>query len=274
MQPRADQTHVHGTPGGGWAFRELAGEQDLAQCVSLQRATWGDDFRELVPPAMLTVAQKVGGVLLGAFGADGELIGFVFGLTGILDGRPVHWSHMLAVHPAWRDRGLGQALKQRQRERLLSRGIDRALWTFDPLVARNANLNLNRLRARILDYVPDMYGVNPMSSVDAVIGTDRFLVEWLLAEIGQAPISPIADAPTITLIDDPARDATLPPAPRVLLCIPDDIQDLKVDDPETARAWRQLTRRVFTHYLTTGYRVTGFRRSPGKSAYVIERADA
>jgi len=256
-----------------WTCRELIGEEDLAQCISLQRATWGDDFRELVPPAMLMVAQKVGGILLGAFGPDGRLIGFVFGLTGVLDGHPVHWSHMLAVDAAWRDRGLGQALKHRQRERLVAQGIDRALWTFDPLVARNANLNLNRLRARILEYVPDMYGANPMSSADSVIGSDRFLVEWNLGETGETPVPATTDAPRIALSDASDWAATLPSAPAVLLSIPEDIQDLKRRAPETARAWRRLTRRAFMHYLAAGYRVSGFQRGPGMPAYVIERAD-
>jgi predicted GNAT superfamily acetyltransferase len=254
----------------GLVVHELHGEDQLEQCVTLQRATWGDDFRELVPPAMLMIVQKVGGVLLGAFDGDHTLVGFVFGLTGVIDGRPVHWSHMMAVDEQWRDRGLGRALKHLQGNRLLEQGIDRALWTYDPLVARNANLNINGLGARILDYVPNMYGQNPMSRTDSVIGSDRFVVEWDLGTTVAPRVSPAPDAPAVSLAHLDDGEAELPDAPTVLVCIPDDIQALKKEDPRSAVAWRELTRQALTRYLPAGYRVTGFQRGSAGSAYVLE----
>ena len=273
MQPQEDQARDGSLLGTGLVFRDLRGENQLEQCVTLQRATWGDDFRELVPPAMLMIVQKVGGVLLGAFDEEDALVGFVFGLTGILDGRPIHWSHMMAVDERRRDRGLGRALKQAQRQRLLDQGIDRALWTYDPLVARNANLNINRLGVRILEYVPNMYGQNPMSRTDSVIGSDRLVVEWDLGTTGVPRVPATSGAPAVTLSHPPDREAPLPEASTVLVHIPDDIQALKVHDPDAAMAWRRLTRRALTHYIPAGYRVTGFQRDAGNSAYVLETAE-
>jgi predicted GNAT superfamily acetyltransferase len=117
-------------------LRDLTTQDDLEQCIALQRATWGNDFRELVPPAVLQIAQKVGGIAAGAFEPEGPLVGFVFGLTGVREGRPVHWSHMLAVREDLRDRGVGQLLKLHQRARMQSIGVESVLWSFDPLVGR------------------------------------------------------------------------------------------------------------------------------------------
>jgi predicted GNAT superfamily acetyltransferase len=237
-------------------------------CIELQRTTWGDDFHELVPPAMLLVTQKVGGVTLGAFDHEDLLVGFVYGITGILDGEPIHWSHMLAVRRDWRDRGIGALLKMAQRDRLIATGVARARWSFDPLVARNAHLNLHRLRARVLEYVEDMYGENPMSQTDSVIGSDRLVVEWSLRtqpldlSVAGQEDDEEEEGPMVTLKD--GTEPALPDEPAVRLEIPRDIQSLKKHDPTRATIWRELTRTVFQHYLDHGYRVVDFRRGrPG-----------
>ncbi|TVP76623.1 MAG: GNAT family N-acetyltransferase, partial [Gemmatimonadales bacterium] len=152
-------------------IRPLAGRAEMEACVVLQEAVWGAGFRERVPAAILGVARRLGGVVTGAFRGD-ELVGFVFGLTGIREGRPVHWSDMLAVRAEARGRGLGIALKEAQRDELLSRGVRVMEWTFDPLVARNAHLNLNRLGAAGVEYVVDAYGDSD-SPLHRGIGTDR-----------------------------------------------------------------------------------------------------
>ena len=248
-------------------LRAIESPADLAQCVELQRATWGDDFRELVPPAMLLVSQKVGGIVLGAFTDEGLLVGFVYGITGVLEGEPIHWSHMLAVRVSWRDRGIGRLLKKAQRSRLLAAGVNRARWTFDPLVARNAHLNLHRLGAHVLEYVENMYGENPMSRTDSVVGSDRLVVEWSLREQpdtwpAERREDAVDEGPIITLSS--GVEPGLPNDAAVRLEVPRDIQELKRHDPVRARVWRELTRTAFLHYLDHGYRVVDFRRGrPG-----------
>jgi len=258
-----------------WTIRPLATADDYDACVALQRLTWGDDFRELVPPALLQISQKLGGIAAGAFLED-RLVGFVFGMTGIREGTIVHWSHMLAVATDVRDRGMGRALKAYQREQVAAAGIPAMYWTFDPLVARNAHLNIHRLGARVTEYVRDMYGENPMSRTDSVIGSDRFVVRWELNDgasgtsgrpstdgsAGRREES--AEVPTITSVEQP-----LPDAPVTLVRIPPDIQGLKHQDPARALAWRAATRRAFEHYLSRGYEVVDFLREV--VAYRLER---
>jgi len=258
--------------------RDLTSREDFERAVELQCQTWGRDCGEIVPPAVLMLAQKIGGVVVGAFEPGGELVGVIFGVTGVKEGSLVHWSHLAAVREDWRDCGVGQTLKREQRRRLRALGVERALWSFDPLVARNANLNLNRLGARVLEYLPDLYGVNPKTKPDTVIGSDRFLVEWNLGSAGASEPAGnprIPDAPTITVSDGSPPDAPLSAAPQVLVEIPRDIQTLKRQDPDLAKAWRRLTRRAFQHYLASGYRVARFVRNPkaGGGHYVVQKAE-
>lgn len=274
------------TPPGdpGIDIRPLSGFPDYEACVALQQQTWGPDFRECVPPAILMISQKMGGVAAGAFDASGALVGFVYGITGWVGGEPCHWSHMLAVRPDLRDRRLGRRLKAYQRERLLDAGVRVMYWTFDPLVARNARLNLMKLGADVWEYVADMYGSNETSSVDSVIGTDRFIVRWRLEAPTERPSTdadppPLDGAPLVNATHEgdglvPSPPPGEPPAaPRVHVAVPADIHDVKQRDPSAATAWRACTRRAFQWYLGRGYRVGDFVGGRG-STHHYYRLDA
>ncbi|HVT17187.1 MAG TPA: hypothetical protein VHQ90_13530 [Thermoanaerobaculia bacterium] len=292
----------------GVTLRPLQGHADFAACVELQLATWGRDFQEAVPPSILKISQRVGGVAAGAFAPEGRLLGFVYGQSGV---RPradreapelVHWSHMLAVSPEARDRGLGTRLKLYQRELLLPLEVNVVEWTFDPLEARNAHLNLNHLGAEVAEYVVDMYEGEMGSELARGIGTDRFIVAWKIGDsrvramlaagpaaertagpAAERTAGPTAErtaglaaystAPLIT----PGRhqDAELPQAARVRVEIPADVQALKAEQPERAWQWRLLTRRAFRGYLARGYRVCAFWRDPaeGRCFYGVEAGD-
>jgi chorismate synthase len=224
-------------------IRHLQTAEELDACVALQRAVWGPTFNELVPRAILRIATKLGGVVAGAFTGD-RLVGFVFGLTGIRDERLVHWSDILAVDPACRDHGIGRQLKAFQRDAVVALGVRDMYWTYDPLMARNAHLNLNRLGAEVVEYVPDMYGTTG-SALHGDVPTDRFVVRWHLTE---PPVA--APAPR----DDDRR-----------VIIPGDAD---VASPE----WRARTRGELTRAMADGYRVVGFGRDGDHGYYRLARS--
>ena len=230
-------------------IRPLKTRAEYEACVALQRDIWGRDFVDVVPATILTVSQQVGGVASGAFDAEGRLVGFVFGISGVRDRVTAHWSDMLAVRPEARGRGLGRRLKLHQRELLLAVGIERVYWTFDPLVARNARLNLTTLGASPVEYVSNMYG-DTGSRLHRGLDTDRFIVEWRLRDpaverLGSlaTPAAPIPAAAqegpivTIALAGAAAgapvdNAAPLPDAPWVRVELPPDVAQLKADAPE------------------------------------------
>lgn len=279
-------------------LRPLEGWEEYRACETFQRRIWGEDFTELAPASLQKVAQRLGGVASGAFDSEEGLVGFVFGLTGLEDGRPVHWSHMLAVRRDFRDRGLGRRLKEHQRELLLEEGVDTVYWTFDPLVARNAHFNLNRLGVRVEDYVPQMYG-ETASRLHEGLGTDRFLVAWDLESYRPSgtnrarEAAPGASGPAPSSQEDadpsgPAPDgvpahaappsggsgegpASAPPVVRVE--IPSDIHAVREEDPDAAAEWRERTRDAFLSRLDGGYRVIGFVPGPDRAFYVLARED-
>ncbi|HEV2039984.1 MAG TPA: hypothetical protein VGT81_08050, partial [Casimicrobiaceae bacterium] len=161
--------------GSSVRIRPLASHEEYDSCVALQREVWGSEYDEAVPASLLQVVPYVGGLVLGAFSGDRELLGFVFGLTGVKNEEIVHWSHALGVREGARNLGIGRLLKDYQRAELARLGIRSMYWTFDPLIAKNAHFNLNRLGARVVEYVPDMYGTTK-SPLHHGLATDRFVV--------------------------------------------------------------------------------------------------
>ena len=99
--------------------RHLATHEEFVACVELQHKIWGAGFSERVPAAILKVSQRIGGVTAGAFDESGDIVGFVFGMTGVENGELVHWSDMLAVRADLRDHGIGRILKEFQLRTLL-----------------------------------------------------------------------------------------------------------------------------------------------------------
>lgn len=266
-------------------IRPFQSFDDYQQCVALQYETWGEGFGECVPPSILMATQKVAGVAAGAFDGSGRLLGFVFGLSGLVDRRPAHWSDMLAVRGEARGSGLGVRLKAFQRQLLLDAGIEVAYWTYDPLEARNAHINLNRLGARPIEYIRDMYGDLTGSALHRGLATDRFVVEWPLSDprveaalAGVSPVAPAvaAQAPIVNseiVRGGPEpRELELVDLPALRVEIPSDIQALKRDDLGRARDWQGCARRALVHYMERGHRVSGFRRDPdaGRCYYLLE----
>ncbi len=270
---------------GTFTLRRLSSTEDYNACVRLQQETWGTGFTENVPATILMVSQKVGGVTAGAFDKNGTMVGFVFGLTGWKDGRPVHWSDMLAVKSELRNSGLGRILKLYQRELVLPLGIEEIYWTYDPLVAKNAHLNINKLGAEVSEYVSDMYPDNSGSELHRGIGMDRLIVVWRIAsdrvqEIleGKKMMKPsdFDRAPAVNSKSDSKGlsvpvETALPQASPVRIEIPADIQVVRNKFVETAGVWRSTTRKAFTYYLGQGYTVPAFLRDPqsGRCHYYL-----
>jgi predicted GNAT superfamily acetyltransferase len=261
--------------GAAVEIRHVANWSELEACVALQYEVWGGQFTDLVPASILKVTQRLGGVVAGAFDPDGRLAGFVFGTTGVERGRLVHWSDMLAVRADARDRGIGRRLKNFQRDAVAALGVSTIYWTFDPLVARNAHLNITTLGADVVEYVEDMYGPTTSSALHAGIGTDRFVVAWHIGG-GVRPPAPVvgadrATAPLLNADPEGGRDRDV-----VAVAVPLRIDQVQQAGLAEAGRWRAETRRAFQWCFDHGYRVAAFDRDDagGVGRYTLSRDPA
>ena len=284
---RAGSPPVTDQPESPFSFRPVKEGEDLSDLMEIQYATWGRE--DAVVTHQIIAALKNGGLVIGAY-LGGRMAGFSYGFPGFKDGQVYLCSHMLAVLPEYRNSGLGWQLKLAQRAAALEKGYTLITWTYDPLQAPNARLNLGKLKAFTRTYVVDYYG--PMADpINAGIPSDRFVVEWplrsprVLATVRHtAPPGPATDqgtarpswtsAPKVNEMDSSGR-GSVPnlslTAPQITVVIPGRFQQLKEANLEEARRWRQLTREIFLHYFQRGYVATDFWGDKHRGYYLLER---
>ena len=269
-------------------IRPLTTLEECRHVAALEKTVWGyADAEDVVPPPVLIVSIKRGGILLGAFDDGGRMRGFVYSMPAIKDGRPTQWSHMLGVAPEVRAAGLGARLKLAQRQAALDMGLDLIEWTYDPLQAANAHLNFTKLGIVVEEYEENIYGESS-SPLHGGTPTDRFVAEWRIsaphverriAAIG-GPV--IRDRSIVgTPVVNPSRpwEPWLQPGPadlsiaerRLLVEIPVGFSEMLERDPRLAHDWRMSTREIFQHYFALGYRVVDFflARDAGRGQYLL-----
>lgn len=252
---------------------DLTGDQ-LGELSRLFDDVWQRDVTAMggiISREVLWVLVHTGGQVTAAF-ADGRMVAGTAAFLGRDDaGMHLH-SHLSAVRPAQAGRGVGRTLKLHQMAWCRAHGLNRVLWTFDPLVRRNAVLNLLALGARPVEFHEDLYG--PMADGRNVgLPTDRFLVEWDLddrrvarATAGDRTEPDLAalrhtGAETVLEVgDDDAPLVTASDAPRQLARVPADIEALRARSPDLGRAWTDALRATIGSAMRGGYRVSGITR--------------
>jgi predicted GNAT superfamily acetyltransferase len=300
-------------------IRLLETHDEMLAVEKLELSVWPGSEIDVVPDHVLLTVAHNGGVVLGAFDEDVQpesesLVGFVFGFPGLYftpDGpRPKHCSHMMGVLPDYRNLGIGFALKRAQWQMVRHQGLDRVTWTYDPLISRNAYLNIGKLGSVCNIYMREVYG-NMRDSLNKGLPSDRFQVDWwvntprVISHLGKRARRPLVlddylsggfeVINPITIDEDgwpnpmhididsagqfSVQGISLEGAKKsmVLVEIPPDFMSLKAVNAELALEWRLHTRTLFEALFSQGYLVTDFVHQPGdpsRSVYVLTHGES
>ncbi|RME76688.1 MAG: hypothetical protein D6784_05285 [Chloroflexi bacterium] len=269
-------------------IKDLQTYSEMLAVRQLQQEIWGfgDPGMGVYPP-VLNTAAKNGGVVLGAFesGTD-RMVGFLFGFLGREPGGPLKLcSQAMGVLPEWRGRGVGEALKWAQRERVLQQDLPLITWTFDPLESPNAYLNLHKLGAVARRYWRDIYG-SDFGQLNAGLPTDRLLAEWWIkgprvSKRNSRPgIVPSAAAPVFE-VKGHAGDLRIVGTNLCLendllsVEIPPNIHAVKQTSLDLAMEWRLQVRQVFETCFSAGFIAIDFlsdvRNGARRSRYLLAK---
>ena len=273
-------------------LKALKNAEEIRPVEDLQRLVWSGSETEVVPMHMLMTIAQNGGLLIGAYDRD-QLVGFVFGFLGVEhkgdQAQIKHCSHMMGVHPDYRDSGVGAKLKRAQWQLVRHQGLDLITWTYDPLESRNASLNIAKLGAICSTYKRDIYG-ELEDDLNAGLPTDRFQVDWwvnsqrVLKRLNSKPENRLSLAhylaADVRIINQTQLNEAGFPVPyqdrmdllentetrpkMVLFEIPANFQQIKAADLDLAHDWRMYSRVVFELFFSHGYLVTDFVFMPGK----------
>ncbi|NOZ06611.1 MAG: hypothetical protein GXP41_09735 [Chloroflexi bacterium] len=258
-------------------IRRLETAEEYKQTEDLQQAIWTTPDRlDVIPIHVQATVQRNGGLVLGAFAPDGEMVGYLLGFLGQhTDGRIKHCSHQMGVLTAYRSHGVGTRLKLVQREEVLQQGFDLITWTYDPLEGPNAHLNIARLGATCSMYLRKPYG-DMEDALNKGVDPDRFEVTWWIGRervakrvaalrAGHAPH--LRALPSVAHINHPQRTETgllipddwqLPGGEPFLVEVPPNFREIKKAARELAVAWRENTRDLFEAAFAAGYEVQDF----------------
>ncbi len=241
-------------------IRECGTLAELAECVQLQREVFALPEVELSPVRHFVVTKNAGGFTLGAYD-DGRLAGFVLSVPAFLRGERAFYSHMTGVRPEYQGSGIGARLKWAQRRRALELGVRYIKWTFEPVKARNAYFNLEKLGAIVCEYEVNFYGTDYGSaqaeSPEAVgLQSDRLFAEWHLES---EKVTNLAEGHTW-------HEAAMPVAE---IEVTNDWTDLVESDPASALELQLAIRSRFQKVFADGLVARSFRRDPERPAYLF-----
>ena len=219
--------------------RKLDNLQDQDSARKIFDITWSLDAGTEITPNLLQAMVHNGSYLSGAF-IDNKIVGAAFAFPATNDVLHLH-SHMTAVLPEFRDKGVGYALKIDQWGWAKKKTYSHISWTFDPLVRRNTKLNIVKLGVDISAYHPNFYGDMP-DALNAGDESDRLMVSW----------STDLDAPK-------ARELiTNPELSDILIEIPEDIVAIRAKNQSESMKWRRQVREQFMAAFEKNGKVIGF----------------
>ena len=257
-------------------IRRLMSADDFDQAVELQKIYWGADAGNLVPGHMFHSLTRHGGHLLGAC-ADDQLVGFVMGFIGVdthceaqynaqAASRLLIMSKRMLVLPGYRGKNIGFRLKLAQRDIALKMGIDLVTWTFDPLLAPNAHLNLRKLGGLARRFSVNYFGWREANTLKA----DRLTLQlWVNDRRVRDCVDGVQggktlrqcldeDMPVVNLARagdrwlEPAEATQPDAASNCLIEIPSNIEEMERESPQLATHWREHIREAVSPGLDTG----------------------
>jgi chorismate synthase len=268
---------------GTIAYRQVTALEQLEQLVELQKIVWGMTERDCVPSHLFHSVTHGGGVVIGAYLED-TIVGFTWGFPA----RPEEallWSDMAGVLPQYQGRGIGFGLKQTQRQWAIERGFKRIGWTYDPMQRGNANFNLHRLGAMSKIYLVNFYG-ELGDEINAGLPSDRLEISW---DLHSPRVNASAQGQCVPLLtscpaeqfllraDENGKPVVTEPLALTanwhFVEIPYNINNVKQENIENAKAWQAAVRQVLQLAFEQGYAAVDFSVCQDCSWYVLKKEE-
>jgi predicted GNAT superfamily acetyltransferase len=242
--------------------RECTAIEEFDACIELQREVFAMPDLEISPRRHLIVSRRAGGWTLGAF-VEEKLVGFVHQMVAVRAPNEITgYSHMMAVKREYQNRGVGALLKWTQRQKSIDEGKTFITWTWEPMRARNAHFNLNRLGVTVRSYSANFYGTDYSTSLEydpekaPGIDSDRLHADWHLLSPRVAAISEGREPDPL---GSPAKTIEIPP----------DWYELIQRDPHEARREQLRVRMEFEEAFDRGLICAAFERNTEHPRYLL-----
>lgn len=268
----------------GVVVRELHTAEEFDQARHVWDTVWpAENGGTELTTHLVRTLHHAGAYVSGAYLGD-EMVAACLGIVARSRETDGSWhthlhSHVAAALPGRGDRGMGTALKVHQRTWALDRSLDRIEWTFDPLVRRNARLNLVKLGGVAVRYHQNFYGAM-LDGINTGDESDRFILQWDIASPrvaeaidgglvapSRAELLAVGAAPAVVLEEDGGPTVVAASSPVRLVPLPEDIVAMRGSDPALAMRWRRAVRAAIEPVVNSGGRAVSL---TAEGDYVVE----
>ena len=259
----------------GMHIRRITSYDDLKGIEALQTAVWQFEPMAVTPRHVFIAAIRSGGLVLGAFDEQDTFIGFALAFQGERNNRPCLYSHLVGILPSMQSQGVGYDLKMQQRKYGLELGFESIIWTFDPMLAKNARLNIGKLGGKVYSFLPNAYGSSAFKLYGRGFPTHRFELCWHLKQTN-APDEPSGingiSVIDTTNIEHPKVLSDLlynPNGQTLKLPIPAHHLAMRVNEPYLAHSWQESACHCADVLLKHGYSIQDFRSTDTYGEYIL-----
>ncbi|MEI9907988.1 MAG: GNAT family N-acetyltransferase [Actinomycetota bacterium] len=238
------------------SIRILEGVSEQSLARDIFDLVWPTAEGRQITANLMQAMVHNGAYVSGAFLGD-EIVAAAFAFPGVDAQGHLHLhSHMAAVKEEFRNKNFGSALKWHQRQWALEHNIKTITWTFDPLVRRNAKLNILKLGVLVYEYFENFYGDLP-DALNAGDPTDRMIAQWNI---------------TSDRVERAANSGLGYSNGDGFLChLPEDIIEIRRSDPALALKWRLDVRNILKPKLESGWYINGLTED---GAYVLQETES
>ena len=253
-------------------FRNQA---DCKACEDIQQEVLDHSDIDIIPVHILVAANRVGGILLGAYSNLGDMIGFTFSMLGTRNGEPIQHCCMMAVKAAYRNFDVGYKLQTALRDETLNRKSVCITCDFDPMQPLHAYFFLGKLGFQANAYEEKLYG-DTTDRRGREFPADRMTAIWHLKD--SEVTKRIEDGPPrqdfrkewkrIPFINQLMESAPglFVSSPIKMDCdeetflfeVPYNMTEIKNRDIGAAMEWQRNLRQVFGGYFKKGYIAADF----------------
>jgi predicted GNAT superfamily acetyltransferase len=137
--------------------KKISQKEDYESCVDIQKLVPNLSSVGVIPAYFMEIINNRGGLVLGCFDNQ-KLVGFNFSFPCV---SKIHGDYLfvdsMGFLEEYQRKSLGFKVKKHQYFSAKEKGIRYIIWTYDPLMGVNANINIRKLGGTVSKYIPDKY---------------------------------------------------------------------------------------------------------------------
>ncbi len=242
--------------------------EEIGKMIPVIQSAWNAENIETSFKDTIASMRYHGGILLGAYSDDGEMVGMLFSYPGYKNGKIYLYSHMTGVKSNRKYQNIGYQLKMEQRALALKMGYDLIAWTFDPFNPLNAHFNISKIGSVSRTYIKNFYG-RMEDGINRGMRSDRLVAEWWIGKTFNRNYENIRFLNTIE--DGRCKLEGIEYAGTLGFFMPQNLEAMRINH-ELEDEWKNIAATTFNELFSAGYSITDYVKN-NSNYYIFKKIE-